>query len=62
LTRVIPPKPETKAQAAPDSLREIKEQERNLILAALARIGGKIYGADGAAALLGVAPFGSIRR
>ena len=38
------------------SLAEIKEQERTLILDALAKTRGKIYGADGAAALLGLKP------
>jgi formate hydrogenlyase transcriptional activator len=38
------------------SLAEIKEQERTLILDALAKTRGKIYGADGAAALLGLRP------
>ena len=38
------------------SLRGIKEQERALILEALAKTGGKIYGPDGAAELLGIKP------
>lgn len=42
--------------AAPVSLQEIKDHERNLILDALAKTRGKIYGPDGAAALLGLKP------
>jgi formate hydrogenlyase transcriptional activator len=38
------------------SLNDLKDQERTMILDALARTGGKIYGADGAAALLGLRP------
>jgi transcriptional regulator with GAF, ATPase, and Fis domain len=49
-------KTETTADAPLSSLGEIKEHERNLILEALARTRGKIYGADGAAALLGLKP------
>jgi transcriptional regulator with GAF, ATPase, and Fis domain len=41
---------------APAAIRDLKQQERNLILEALAKTGGKIYGADGAAALLGLRP------
>ncbi len=38
------------------SLSELKARERSLILEALAKTGGKIYGPDGAAALLGFKP------
>ncbi len=38
------------------SLHELKQHERDLILEALTRTRGKIYGPDGAAALLGVKP------
>jgi PAS domain S-box-containing protein len=49
-------KDETRPQPVPASLTEIKEQERNLILDALAKTGGRIYGSGGAAALLGLKP------
>jgi PAS domain S-box-containing protein len=38
------------------SLKDIKQQERSVILRALKRVHGKIYGADGAAALLNMKP------
>ena len=38
------------------SLKELKLQERSVILGALKRVHGKIYGADGAAALLNMKP------
>ena len=38
------------------SEREMKRRERNNMIAALERTGGKIYGPDGAAALLGIKP------
>ena len=38
------------------SLTDFRHQERNHILAALDRAEGKIYGPDGAAAVLGLAP------
>lgn len=41
---------------APASLRDIKQHERELILDALAKTRGKIYGPDGAAALLRLKP------
>jgi transcriptional regulator with GAF, ATPase, and Fis domain len=47
---------ETRSHSTPASLGEIKEHERNLILDALARTRGRIYGPDGAAALLGMKP------
>jgi len=40
----------------PASLHELKNHERKFIVDALARTGGKIYGPDGAAALLGLKP------
>jgi PAS domain S-box-containing protein len=53
------PQPRQAASVSPTpstSLHELKSHERNLILDALARTRGKIYGADGAAALLGMKP------
>jgi transcriptional regulator with GAF, ATPase, and Fis domain len=44
------------ATAPPASLHDLKQQERAFIAEALARTRGKIYGPDGAAALLGVKP------
>ena len=44
------------SRPASSSLHELKSHERNLILDALTRTRGKIYGADGAAALLGMKP------
>jgi transcriptional regulator with GAF, ATPase, and Fis domain len=44
------------APTVPPSLREIKQQERSLILDALEKTRGKIYGPDGAAKLLGLKP------
>ncbi len=41
---------------APASLDQLKSQERTLILEALQKTRGKIYGPDGAAALLGLKP------
>jgi len=38
------------------AMHEIKEQERHLIVDALTKTGGKIYGAGGAAVLLGLRP------
>jgi len=55
-TRPASRKVEIRSPAAPASLAEIKEHERNLILDALAKTHGKIYGSDGAAALLGLKP------
>ena len=49
-------KTEAESQPAAASLGEIKEQERSLILDALAKTRGKIYGPDGAASLLGLKP------
>jgi len=54
--RSAPRKTESGAQSAPASLGEIKAHERNLILDALAKTRGKIYGSDGAAVLLGLKP------
>jgi PAS domain S-box-containing protein len=42
--------------AAPFPLRAIKEHEKNVILDALSKTRGRIYGPDGAAALLGLKP------
>ena len=46
----------THPKSAPGSLLELKQHERAFILEALARTRGKIYGPDGAAALLGLKP------
>ena len=43
-------------KVAPASLRELKDHERTFIMEALAKTRGKIYGPDGAAALLGLKP------
>src|SRR5262249_24462490 len=51
-----PRKADSAAASSPASLGELKEQERAFILDALARTGGRIYGPDGAAALLGLKP------
>ncbi|MDB6031865.1 MAG: sigma54 specific transcriptional regulator with sensor, Fis family [Verrucomicrobiales bacterium] len=40
----------------PVSIQELKDQEKTLIQQALQQTGGRIYGADGAAALLGLRP------
>ena len=47
---------ESATKLAPVSLHDLKDRERTFILDALARARGKIYGRDGAAALLGVKP------
>src|SRR5947208_2019146 len=52
----MPRKADESPKSAPASLHELKQQERVFILDALARTRGKIYGPDGAAALLGVKP------
>jgi transcriptional regulator with GAF, ATPase, and Fis domain len=44
------------AKSAPVSFHDLKDHERSLLLDALSRTGGKIYGPDGAAALLGIKP------
>jgi PAS domain S-box-containing protein len=44
------------APVVPGSLGDLKQRERAFIVEALARTGGKIYGPDGAAALLGLKP------
>ena len=49
-------KSDFRSRTAPSSLDDLKEHERNLILEALAKTRGKIYGPDGAAALLGLKP------
>jgi PAS domain S-box-containing protein len=48
--------PDAALKAAPASLHDLKHQERAFILEALAKTRGKIYGPDGAAALLGLKP------
>ena len=49
-------KTDSAPKVAPASLHELKNHERKFIVDALARTGGKIYGPDGAAALLGLKP------
>ena len=49
-------KADSAPKVAPASLHELKSHERKFIVEALARTGGKIYGPDGAAALLGLKP------
>jgi len=49
-------RPNPTAQSPATSLADIKDHERNLIVDALSRTRGKIYGPDGAAALLGLKP------
>jgi formate hydrogenlyase transcriptional activator len=49
-------KPDSAPKPLPASLHELKHQERDFILDALARTHGKIYGRDGAAELLGLKP------
>jgi PAS domain S-box-containing protein len=44
------------ALGQPDSIKSLKATERNLIEEALVQTNGKIYGSDGAAALLGLKP------
>jgi transcriptional regulator with GAF, ATPase, and Fis domain len=51
-----PGKTDPGTNATPVSLQDLKQHERDFILEALARTRGKIYGPDGAAALLGVKP------
>jgi len=61
ITRSVSPRPsarktESVLEPSPAALDKIKANERDLILEALAKTRGKIYGADGAAALLGIKP------
>ena len=51
-----PRKTDSAPKGAPVSLRELKNHERTFIVEALAKTRGKIYGPDGAAALLGLKP------
>jgi len=51
-----PRKPASVATEAPASLNDLKEHERSLILDALTKTRGKIYGHNGAASLLGLKP------
>jgi transcriptional regulator with GAF, ATPase, and Fis domain len=48
--------PQTTSGAMMANLRDLKKQERAMIAAALEQTHGKIYGPDGAAALLGLKP------
>jgi PAS domain S-box-containing protein len=52
----LPGKSDSAKDTAPGSLQDLKQHERAFILEALAKTRGKIYGPDGAAALLGVKP------
>jgi transcriptional regulator with GAF, ATPase, and Fis domain len=51
-----PRKADSAPSAEPASLQDLKQHERAFILDALAKTRGKIYGPDGAAALLGLKP------
>jgi PAS domain S-box-containing protein len=51
-----PAKGNPASRSAPASMRDLKQHERNLIVEALTKTRGKIYGPDGAAALLGLKP------
>ncbi|HEU0009837.1 MAG TPA: sigma 54-interacting transcriptional regulator [Verrucomicrobiae bacterium] len=51
-----PRKADSAPMSEPASLHDLKQHERAFILDALARTHGKIYGPDGAAALLGLKP------
>jgi hydrogenase-4 transcriptional activator len=55
-TRLSSRRTESRAHSALGSLDEIKNHERNLLVEALTRTRGKIYGSNGAAALLGMKP------
>jgi PAS domain S-box-containing protein len=52
----MPRNSESATKPASASLQDLKDHERNLILDALARTRGKIYGPDGAAVMLGLRP------
>jgi PAS domain S-box-containing protein len=52
----LPRKADSLSKSTPASLHDLKQHERAFILDALARTRGKIYGPDGAAALLGLKP------
>ena len=45
-----------RARIGPGALGAVKEEERSVLERTLERTGGKVYGEDGAAALLGVPP------
>jgi PAS domain S-box-containing protein len=49
-------KADTTSEAIPATFHDLKQRERAFILDALAKTRGKIYGPDGAAALLGLKP------
>ena len=55
-TRISERRSEMAQRPVAASLGDIKEQEQNLVIDALTKTRGKIYGADGAAALLGMKP------
>ncbi len=55
-TARLPRRADADPGSAPAPFRDLKQQERTLILDALAKTRGKIYGPDGAAALLGLKP------
>jgi PAS domain S-box-containing protein len=55
-TSRAPRKSDSNPRSAPASLHDLKQHEREMILDALAKAHGKIYGPDGAAALLGLRP------
>jgi len=56
ITRRTTRKTDSAPKVPPSSLHELKNHERKFIVEALTRTGGKIYGPDGAAALLGLKP------
>jgi len=56
IARRPPPTTDSAPKSAPASLHDLKDHERAFILEALARTGGRIYGPNGAAALLGLKP------
>jgi transcriptional regulator with GAF, ATPase, and Fis domain len=52
----VPRRADATPKTAPASLQDLKQHERSFILEALSKTRGKIYGPDGAAALLGLKP------
>lgn len=50
------PRGSTERQVAPGALASVKDEEKRVIVRALERSSGKVYGVGGAAALLGIPP------
>lgn len=50
------PRTSAAARVGPGALGAVKDEERRIVERALTRTHGKVYGDDGAAALLGIAP------